>query len=360
MNGTRVSAAERVFASCQHATMAMVAAARGGVRCSTILEGYVLSGRSKIIGPVIDSASCARELGAASEYLFAALNSSVFFGPPPVGLARQPREAPGWMRLPIEVLVLACVVVGIFPATTMGPFLDTAAQAVLGENTPAYSLAVWHGFTAPLILSVVAIGLGTIGYVLARKRLNLTTGPPLLSRLKGKRTFEWLLAAVISVARWLERLLGTRRLQTQLRLVAVIACLAGLLPFLRQGYSLGGEPGTPLDPGFAVIWIVGGACAIGAAWQAKYHRLAALVMAAGAGLASCISFVWLSAPDLAITQLLVETVTTVLLLLALRWVAAAHSGYIAWRPQAVAFSPATAPTSRSRSRRGWMPLSLMR
>src|SRR3546814_7199139 len=38
-----------------------------------------------------------------------------------------------------------------------------------------------------------------------------------------------------------------------------------------------------------------------------------------AGLVSCISVVWLSAPDLAITQLLVEAVTTILLLLGLRW-----------------------------------------
>jgi multicomponent K+:H+ antiporter subunit A len=44
-----------------------------------------------------------------------------------------------------------------------------------------------------------------------------------------------------------------------------------------------------------------------------------LILMSGAGLVSCISFVWLSAPDLALTQLLVETVTTVLLLLGLRW-----------------------------------------
>src|SRR3546814_17439727 len=37
------------------------------------------------------------------------------------------------------------------------------------------------------------------------------------------------------------------------------------------------------------------------------------------GLATCISFVWLSAPDLGLTQLLVEIVTLVLLLLCLRW-----------------------------------------
>ncbi len=44
----------------------------------------------------------------------------------------------------------------------------------------------------------------------------------------------------------------------------------------------------------------------------------------GAGLATCITFVWFSAPDLALTQLLVEIVTTVLILLGLRWLAQAR------------------------------------
>ena len=39
----------------------------------------------------------------------------------------------------------------------------------------------------------------------------------------------------------------------------------------------------------------------------------------GAGLVTVLTFVWFSAPDLAITQLLVEIVTTVLILLGLRW-----------------------------------------
>jgi multicomponent K+:H+ antiporter subunit A len=47
--------------------------------------------------------------------------------------------------------------------------------------------------------------------------------------------------------------------------------------------------------------------------------MAALILTAGTGLVVCITFVWLSAPDLAVTQLVVEAVTTVLLLLGLRW-----------------------------------------
>lgn len=53
--------------------------------------------------------------------------------------------------------------------------------------------------------------------------------------------------------------------------------------------------------------------------QAKYHRLAALTMAGAAGLITSLTFAWLSAPDLALTQLGVEVVTVVLILLGLRW-----------------------------------------
>src|SRR6185369_14530177 len=76
---------------------------------------------------------------------------------------------------------------------------------------------------------------------------------------------------------------------------------------------------TAFDFVFAVVWAVGISCALAAAYQAKFHRFAALILLGGAGLATCISFVWLAAPDLALTQLVVETVTTVLLLLGLRW-----------------------------------------
>ena len=41
------------------------------------------------------------------------------------------------MRLPIELLVLACVVVGVFPALTIGPLLDVAVRSVLGADDAA-------------------------------------------------------------------------------------------------------------------------------------------------------------------------------------------------------------------------------
>jgi multicomponent K+:H+ antiporter subunit A len=245
----------------------------------------------------------------------------VFFGPPATDLPRTPHEPPHWMRFPIEFLVVACLLVDILPAMTIKPFLASAVRAVLGPDTPYYSLAVWHGFNEPLLMSMIALSGGVILYWLLQGYLAKgIDGPPLVRRLKGQRIFERVLVTLSwKWARSLERLFGTKRLQPQLRLLVAFAVIAALWPLYPNGFETGSGPSTEFDPAFLLLWIVGWLCAIGAAYQAKYHRLAAMVLLSGAGLVTCITFVWFSAPDLAITQLLVEIVTTVLILLGLRW-----------------------------------------
>ena len=245
----------------------------------------------------------------------------VFFGPPPEGLARVPQEPVRWMRLPIEFLVLACILVGVLPALTIGPILDIAVRSVLGPQVPSYSLSVWHGLTVPLMMSMLALSGGVGLYVLLQRHLARgQDGAPLLPSVQGRHVFDTVLAAVSwRWARALERLMGTRRLQPQLGLLLLFALAAGLWPVWERGLQFGALLLTAVDPAFLLVWILGTACALGAAWQARFHRLVALMLAGGAGLAVCITFVWLSAPDLALTQLLVEIVTTILLLLGLRW-----------------------------------------
>ena len=244
----------------------------------------------------------------------------VFFGPPPTELDRVPHEPPALMRRPIEILVLICLLVGIVPGLTIGPYLATAAISILGPRTPAYSLAVWHGFNTPLLMSTIAMAGGVVLYFgLQRYLARGLEGPPLLRRFREQRLFERLLLLLsVQWARRLERQVGTRRLQPQLALLVGAAILAAALP-LVGGLGALPLPSGGVDPAFALVWAAGAACAIGAAVMAKYHRLAAMMLMGGAGLATSITFVWFSAPDLALTQLLVEIVTTVLILLGLRW-----------------------------------------
>ena len=247
--------------------------------------------------------------------------ASVFFGKLSKNLPREPHEPVRWMRIPIELLVLMCLLVGMLPGTVIGPVLDLAAGPVVGGQLPEYSLALWHGINAPLIMSLIAMAGGLTLYLLLRKpqEADRIRKVPFLGRLDGERMFNWTMALVQQSARRFQRVAYTRRLQAQMFML-ILACIIVVTAALAvSGLSWGDRPGLPLTADFALLWLLGAACAIGAAAQAKFHRLAALILMGGAGLATCLTFVWFSAPDLALTQLSVEVVTTIVFLLALRW-----------------------------------------
>ncbi len=242
----------------------------------------------------------------------------VFFGPPPTELDRVPHEPPALMRRPVEFLVVLCLAVGIIPAITIGPFLIAAVHSVLGAATPYYSLSVWHGFTWPLLMSVLAMLGGVAIYVPYYRRFRDVDGLPFLTRFRGQRIFERLLLnATNKWARSFIELFGTQRLQPQIFIAVLLVLSFGV----AAGWARMGNLPLPrsFDPALGLVWLVGGISAIAAAQQAKFHRLAAMILMGGAGLATSITFAWLSAPDLALTQLLAEIATTVLILLGLRW-----------------------------------------
>ncbi|HZJ09508.1 MAG TPA: hydrogen gas-evolving membrane-bound hydrogenase subunit E, partial [Trueperaceae bacterium] len=251
----------------------------------------------------------------------------VFFGRPSDDLPHQPHEPVAWMRLPVELLAVACLVVGILPALSVGGLLDTAARSVLGDATPTYSLAIWHGLTPALLLSFVALAGGGLVYFVFRRQLGSGSdeGPPWAGRLRARRVFDLTVAGLHRLAALAMRVFSTRRLQPQMLLLLLVAIFAGVSPFALSRLAGGsaflslGSVTTRADPVYVVVWVLAAACAAASAYVAKFQRLAALILMGGTGLMSCLTFVWLSAPDLAVTQLLVESVTTVLLLLGLRW-----------------------------------------
>lgn len=244
----------------------------------------------------------------------------VFFGAPAKDLPRAPHEPPIWMLLPSGFLVLVCLVVGIIPGLTVGPFLHTAALSILGNDMPEYSLAVWHGVNLPLVMSFIAMIAGILLYLALRARQRAFPGRvPFIYRFDGRRSFEFLLDYSSVAATWVLTKVSSTRMQIQMVVIVLGALFVAWLPLRKGVWNDEQAVLTPLDPAFAILWIVGAICAIGAAFQAKFHRLAALILAGGAGLVTCLTFVWFSAPDLALTQLAVEVVTLVLLLLGLRW-----------------------------------------
>jgi multicomponent K+:H+ antiporter subunit A len=248
----------------------------------------------------------------------------VFFGPAAArDTPRVPEEPPRWMRVPVDVLVLACLVVGVAPAASIGPLLDAAARPVVGGPLPPYSLKLWHGFTLPLLMSALAMVGGTALYLAHRRFGERLAAAGRRGRFwfDGGVLFTSALARLTASSHRIRRTLLTAGLQRQMMAVVAVALLVGALT-LGGGIGAGDRPHVPLSPIFIGLWLVGGVGAAGAAWQAKFNRLAALMLAGVTGAVTVVTFIWFSAPDLALTQLTVEVMTTLLILVGLRWLPA--------------------------------------
>jgi multicomponent K+:H+ antiporter subunit A len=244
---------------------------------------------------------------------------------------RTPHEPPRWMRIPVEVLVALCLLVGVAPGLTVGPILAVAAGSVVGGALPVYSLALWHGFTGPLIMSLIATVLGLTLYFGAQRVYDLHAFEG-RSPWTGARFYQIAILWLTKFARRFTHLTADGRLQRQVALLLMTVVAAGWLSFARGVPPRNLERYTPLD-GIAVIgWLVLVVAVAGAVAMHR-QRFTALIVTGAVGLMVSATFAWFSAPDLALTQLAVEVATLLLMLLALP------------------FLPATSPLESAPSRR---------
>src|SRR5690606_34618559 len=200
----------------------------------------------------------------------------------------------------------------IAPQWTIGPALDTAARGVLGDNVPEYSLAIWHGINTPLLMSLGGVVCGVLLYAGLRRLLELHAG---VRQSQGRKLFHLNIEALLRFGRRFTHTVANGSMQRSLLWLLMVAVAAGAAPFVAAW----GEPtqpvvfaGQPMVRLAWVLWWMLVCCAL--ATLALYrHRLVAVLVMGGCGLAVSMTFVALSAPDLALTQLLVELVTVALM-----------------------------------------------
>ncbi len=237
----------------------------------------------------------------------------VFFDEPH-NLPHQPHKPPRYMKIPAEVLAVVCIAVGVLPGYTVAPLVDVATRAVVGDALPAYHIALWHGFTLPLAMSGIALIGGTVIYWLLRHRYDLHLHVPV--RYTGRLLFQHAYDGLIVLAGRFTNRLHSGSLQRSLALAIATFLGLGAWPFVEHGFGAGNVmPAAPAPPG-VVVWGAAMTGALGAVWF-HHTRVIAAVLAGVVGLAASIAFAYFSAPDLSLTQLAIEVVTTLLLLTAL-------------------------------------------
>jgi hypothetical protein len=193
-----------------------------------LAETLALDGHQALRLLVPVAATVAAALSVAYSVRFV---HDVFFNGTPVDLPRTPHEPPRWMRVPVELLVVLCLLVGLAPTLTVGPLLALAARDVLGGTLPEYSLSVWHGFNAALAMSAAALAGGTVLYFwLQRSRSKLHRVAD--DEGAGKRGFEHAIEATVRVAGRFTELLHGGGARRTLLLAVLVAIAAGGMPWL--------------------------------------------------------------------------------------------------------------------------------
>ncbi|WP_448383694.1 monovalent cation/H+ antiporter subunit A [Desulfosoma sp.] len=254
----------------------------------------------------------------------------VFFDRPWCELPRRPHEAPAWMKVPVTVLTGVCLVVGLFPDQTVRPFLDAASAAVLMGPPPEYSLALWHGFTPPFLLSACVMA-GGVGLYTFREHL-FRLHDAYFPAWTGGMLLDRLLESLVSLAGRVVRLLHNGSLRRALAFFLVLAAVLGTVALMAtRAVLLGPLPLTPVDAPTAVgaaLLVVG----TGAAVFFRSRPFWAILNLGVTGIVVTLAFVRFSGPDLALTQIAVEMVFTVLFLLVLFFMPQdIPSGFSRWR-----------------------------
>ena len=240
---------------------------------------------------------------------------SVFFNGKMKTLPKVPHEPPVFMKIPVDLLVVACFAVGTLPMITVAPLLAVAVTGSLQTPLPEYSLAIWHGFTLPLMMSFIAF-FGGIFIYYKRQRL-FGWYEKNLSHMDARIPYNKILDALYRIADFVASMLHKESLQTMLVWFLSVSFLAGIVGFAYGNSPLLGERNfLNVDLMTSIMAFI---LIIGAIATAVMHanRLVSLITIGIVGLIVSLLFIKFSAPDLALTQLSVEVVTMILILLAL-------------------------------------------
>ncbi|WP_180162904.1 monovalent cation/H+ antiporter subunit A [Acinetobacter sp. YH12069] len=232
---------------------------------------------------------------------------------------KEAHEPPFGMRAPATLLAALCILVGLFPALLVEHIVNSTARASI-QNTAfeGTHLAIWHGLNAPLLMSVIALLGGLVFYFALAKggKLRRIDLDPLLGRLQGKILFDLFLKHLLLSSRKFRRFTENGKLQSYLLWILIFSVAIVIVPFWLQGIGTGSRELIHAPIIAIVLWLL----LFSACWMMlwfHHERIKAVLISGAVGLVVTMVFICFSAPDLALTQITVDVVTTVLLLMSL-------------------------------------------
>lgn len=230
-------------------------------------------------------------------------------------LPHLPRDpGPGMLGAPLLLGILGALF-GLLPAAFASGLAGGAVAAITGEALEL-DLALWHGITPMLLLSVVTLVAGVLVAWAIRAVATFVRATDVGQRIGPERLYETGMAALvagagIAVRSWQTGLLRRYVLVTIVSAVALVGTAfvgRGSLPPLN-GVTVGFRPHEVV-----IVVVVAAAAFVAISAQSRLSAIAALGVV---GYGMSLLFVLLGAPDLAMTQVLIETLTVIIFVLVL-------------------------------------------
>jgi NADH:ubiquinone oxidoreductase subunit 5 (subunit L)/multisubunit Na+/H+ antiporter MnhA subunit len=251
-----------------------------------------------LLGAVIAALGSACFVAAAAKLVFGAV-----LGPDPAPVERgaPPKKISPWLLIVPGILLSTQLLFGIAPG-----LLST----VLDRTSAPQGIAFFHAIDRLLILSVATYATGAVAY-LAWRRISALPVPP-----GPESAAETFVLSALRFTKWMSHAVQRGGHPRFVANVVAVAFVALAFAVLRQRSW---ATRWVLGPDVGLAWIPLVAIAIGAiATPILRSRAAKLLAMALAGYATALAYLFFRAPDLALTQVLVETISLVLLLLVVR------------------------------------------
>src|SRR5690606_4631961 len=212
------------------------------------------------------------------------------------------------------VLVLGVIIIGLFPNIVNGSLLNHAAQAVRNSTVPYTNIHYWHGFEPQFIMSLIVVGVGLILFLTLKKWSNI------YSIIPGKLNLNKLYDKIINKTDDYSARITNSYMTGSLKLYMSIILAAIILFSFTVMITTGGFNNITFDDlaeveivdiSIVLIMVLAAICTI-----FINNKLSLIIITGIVGFGISLLFVVFRAPDLALTQLVVETVSMALFLLA--------------------------------------------
>ncbi len=228
----------------------------------------------------------------------------------------KPHDPGAGLWLPPAILVVLVVVIGVAPFLVQD-FVKLIAKAVIGDAAvlEVKYIKLWHGFVPALFMSIIAVVGGLIVLMAFKPLLRAWDAMP---RPEAKDIFDQFIRGFVNCARALIHPLHNGAFTRYGMIMAVTVIAVGYHAWATGTVAPATRAVQPAGLIEIAGWIMLVVATIGLTVLHR-NRLLALVLIGIVGLMVSVGFVFLSAPDLAMTQITVEVVTIILLLLALNF-----------------------------------------